>query len=103
MSIFGSDGAVIGSAFGAELGGMAAGEEREFAVTLGSLYLAGGSYFCVVAIGRGTHHSSPMEYDVVNDTLFFEVMSEQTETGAAVKWDSGWGRLSFRDFSVVPI
>ncbi|HEY7299160.1 MAG TPA: ABC transporter ATP-binding protein [Xanthobacteraceae bacterium] len=103
MTVFAADGAVIGSAFGPELDGMAAGEEREFAARLPLGGLVAGSYFCAVAIGRGTEHSSPVEYDVVNDTLFFEVTPKQTEMGATVKWDPGWGRLSFPDFSVVAV
>ena len=102
IGIYASDGAVIGAAIGSERDGMGAGEEREFSVTL-PLRLVAGSYFCTISVGRGTHHTSLVEYDVIAETLSFEVTPEQTESGAIAKWHSGWGRIAFEGLSVSPI
>ena len=102
IGIYASDGAIIGAAIGSERDGMGAGEEREFSVTL-PLRLVAGSYFCTISVGRGTHHTSLVEYDVIAETLSFEVTPEQTESGAIAKWHSGWGRIAFEGLSVSPI
>jgi hypothetical protein len=99
MSVFSSDGAVVGTAFGPELDGLAAGEERNFAVRL-PLRLVAGLYFCGIAVGCGTHHTSLVEYDVLSETLFFEVAPEETHAGAIVKWHSERGHVAFAGLSV---
>jgi lipopolysaccharide transport system ATP-binding protein len=102
IGIYASDGAIIGAAIGSELDGMGAGEQREFSVTL-PLRLVAGSYFCTISVGRGTHHTSLVEYDVIAETLSFEVTPEQTESGAIAKWYSGWGRIAFEGLSASPV
>jgi lipopolysaccharide transport system ATP-binding protein len=97
MSVFAADGTIVGSAFGQALEGMVAGEEREFSVRL-PLRLVAGSYFCGVAIGRGTEHTSLIDYDVVSETLDFQVAPQQTAGGGIVQWNAGWGRVSFAGF-----
>jgi lipopolysaccharide transport system ATP-binding protein len=94
MTIFAHDGSPVGSCFGPEIVGLACGEERELAVSLPSLRLAPGSYFCGVSIGRGDHRSTHLEYDSVHETLFFDVMSEETKSGALAEWHQGWGSIS---------
>ena len=102
MTVFTSDGSPAGNSFSREIEGLEGGEERDLTVTLSSINLAPGSYYCAVAIGRGTHRTSRVEYDIVTDTLFFEVMPEETESGAMAEWTTrDWGPICFKDLSVV--
>jgi lipopolysaccharide transport system ATP-binding protein len=97
MTVYTSDGSPVGSCFSSEIDGMAAGEEREVVVTLSSVDLAPGSYFCGVAIGRGNHRTQPIAYDVVQDTLYFEVSPEQTPAGGMAQWRKWWGPIVLQD------
>jgi hypothetical protein len=44
-----------------------------------------------------------VDYDVVLDTLFFEVSPERSPLGAMASWARGWGPISFPDLVVEPI
>ena len=99
MTVYTSDGTPVGNCFSSEIDGMAAGEEREVLVTL-SVDLAPGSYFCAVAIGRGSHRTQPIAYDRVADTLYFEVSPEQTPAGGFAQWSKWWGPIVFQDLAI---
>jgi hypothetical protein len=103
MTVFAADGYPVGSAFSPEIGGLNAGEERDIGVTLAPACLAPGSYFCGVSIGSGSNRSTNVDYDVVMDTLFFEVAPESTPLGSIASWMRGWGSVSFPDLSIEPI
>jgi lipopolysaccharide transport system ATP-binding protein len=100
MTIFSITGVPIGSAFGKEISGFDAGEVRELMVNLADIRLAPGSYYCAVAIGRGNNQASFVDYDIVQDTLYFEVMPESTSTGALVTWTNGWGFVPFPEMAI---
>ena len=100
MTVFTRDGSAAGNSFSQEIEGLEGGEEQDLTVTLSSINLAPGSYYCAVAIGKGTHRTSRVEYDLVTDTLFFEVLSEETEAGAMAEWPRDWGPICFKDLSV---
>jgi len=101
MTVFTRDGSPAGNSFSQEIDGLEAGEERDLTVTLSSINLAPGSYYCAVAVGKGTHRSRRIEYDIVTDTLFFEVMAEETESGAMAEWTTrDWGPICFKDLAV---
>ena len=100
MTVFASDGSAVGSCFSPEISAPAAGEECDLAVELASVRLAPGHYFCGVSAGRGSHRTSNIDYDVVLDTLFFEVVPETTELGSRVSWPHGWGSISFPDLAI---
>jgi lipopolysaccharide transport system ATP-binding protein len=99
MTVFSSTGVPIGSAFGPEVTGIEAGEVRELIVNLAPFPLAPGSYHCGVAVGRGNNKTSLVDYDVVHDTLFFDVMPESTGGGMLATWTSGWGFIPFPEMS----
>ena len=100
MTIFSSTGVAIGSAFGAEIPGFDADEVRELIVNLSGIRLAPGSYHCAVAIGRGNNQTSFVDYDIVQDTLYFEVMPESTSSGVLVTWTNGWGFIPFPEMAI---
>jgi lipopolysaccharide transport system ATP-binding protein len=100
MTVIASDGTPVGNSFSPEVIGLAAGEECELTVTLASFPLAPGHYYCGVSAGRGDHRGTITEYDVVTDTLFFEVGPERTQTGSMASWIRGWGSIVFPDLRV---
>lgn len=100
MTVFARDGSPIGNSFSPDSAGLSAGEERELVITLSSARLAPGSYFCGVSIGRGNHRTSIIEYDIVTETLFFDVGPEETAQGALSRWQRGWGSISFPDLHI---
>jgi lipopolysaccharide transport system ATP-binding protein len=102
MTVFTRNGAPVGSAFSREIDGLRTGEEREIIVTLSSTRLAPGSYFCGVSIGSGTNRSARVDYDVVLETLFFEVAPERTPRGSIASWEGAWGSISFPDLAIEP-
>lgn len=102
MTVFSNDGAPVGSCFSAEAAGLMAGEEREFSVELRSARLAPGHYFCGVSVGRGDHRTFSVDYDVVMDTLYFEVDYERAASGLLASWsNANWGSVSFPELNIV--
>jgi lipopolysaccharide transport system ATP-binding protein len=100
MTIFTADGSPVGSCFSPETAGLAAHVEEEVHVVMSEVRLAPGSYFCAVSVGRGNHHTTNVDYDVVTEVLFFEVQPEETEHGSMASWTRGWGPISFPNLSV---
>jgi lipopolysaccharide transport system ATP-binding protein len=95
MTILRTDGFPVGNSFGVEIPGLQAGEERELQVALPLPRLAPGSYYCAVAIGNGDNEKGRTEFDVVTDTLFFDVTPEKSDTGTVVEWQASWGAVVF--------
>jgi lipopolysaccharide transport system ATP-binding protein len=102
MTVFAISGSPIGSCFSPEIDGLKAGEERELEICLPSVRFAPGSYFCGIAIGRGSHRTSNVNYDIVLNTLNFEVGPEETSAGAMAEWHNAWGSISFPDLIIQP-
>ena len=100
MTVFSQEGAAVGSCFSQEMAGLGKGEEADIAVELQGVRFAPGKYYCGVSIGRGNHRSDNVDYDVVMDTLFFEVKSESTEAGSMAFWTRNWGTIAFPDLLV---
>ena len=100
MAVFARDGSPVGLCFSPDIAGLAAGEECELVVELGSVRLAPGHYSCNVSVGRGNHRSTNLDYDIVTDTLFFEVGPEKTAEGSIASWALGWGSISFPDLMI---
>ena len=100
LTLFTASGSPVGSAFSPEITGLKAGEERDFEVSLPAARLAPGSYYCLVTIGRGDARTAFVHYDIVCDTLFFEVGSEKTASGIMVEWGIGWGSISFPELTI---
>ena len=82
------------------IAGLDAGEVRELMVSLTDIRLAPGTYYCAVAIGRGNNQTSFVDYDAVQDTLYFDVMPEATSTAVVVTWTNGWGFIPFPEMTV---
>jgi lipopolysaccharide transport system ATP-binding protein len=100
MTVFAYDGTSVGSCFSDDSIDLAVGDEAEVAVTLLNPKLAPGAYFCGVAIGKGSHKTGHVDYDVVLDTLNFEVCAAPGEDTAISHWCQQWGRIVFDELSV---
>src|SRR5271165_840834 len=99
MTVFTREGTPVGCAEGPEITGLAAGEQREMRLTLPSFGLSPGSYYCGVSIGRGDHFTGLKDYDILTETLFFDVMPEINELGVLGTWHPNWGSICFADVS----
>ena len=97
MTIFTAEGAPVGSCFSKEDEGIGAGEQVEIQVVLPNPRLAPGRYYCGVAVGKGDNRNGHVDFDVVLDTLAFEVRPEEGEDGTVATWARGWGTLVFSD------
>jgi lipopolysaccharide transport system ATP-binding protein len=102
MTVFASDGAPIGCGFSPEIDGMEPGVEREVAITLPFDRLAPGAYHCGVSIGSGSNQSSFIDYDIVLDTLYFEVGPQRTSNGVLASWAHTWGLIALPDLIIEP-
>jgi lipopolysaccharide transport system ATP-binding protein len=101
MTVIADDGTPVGTCFSRELAGLMPGERRELIIELPSVRLAPGSYFCNVTVGYGSHRSSFVDYDIVLDTLHFQVEPERTSAGSLASWPrANWGSISFPDLAI---
>ena len=100
MVVFASDGTPVGASFSDGVLHLGPGEEAELDVVLSEPGLAPGAYYCGVAIGRGSYKTGHIDFDVVLETLQFEVCAAPGEDTAVSHWCHQWGRIVFKDLSV---
>jgi lipopolysaccharide transport system ATP-binding protein len=100
MTIYARDGTPVGSAFSPEIEGFAASAEHEVMVTVPFDRLAPGAYHCAVSIGSGSNQSTIVDYDLVMETLNFEVIAQRTPNGTMASWLSSWGSITFPDLEI---
>jgi lipopolysaccharide transport system ATP-binding protein len=100
VTIFTSEGTPVGTCFSAERPGVRHEEEFEAELMLSEPRLAPGHYYCGVAVGKGDHRTGHVDFDVVLDTLFFEVRPDQGDGGTVASWKRGWGTQVFPDLLV---
>jgi lipopolysaccharide transport system ATP-binding protein len=89
------DGTRVGTVFGPETHALKKGEIASYRMELHDLRLAPGGYSCVLFTGQGNQKSDRIEFDLVRDVLFFEVLSGLREDGAMSEWLSVWGPIQF--------
>ena len=98
--VFASEGTPVGACFSEGVLHLGLGEEVELEVTLSEPGLAPGAYYCGVAIGKGSHKTGHIDFDVVLETLHFEVCAAPGEDTAVSHWSHQWGRIVFKDLLV---
>ena len=96
MTVFAADSVPVGSCFSAEQPGPKRGEEVEYKLTLPSPKLAPGHYYCGVAVGKGDHRTGYLDFDVVFETLMFEVSPQEGEGATLASWHRTWGPIVFQ-------
>lgn len=97
ITIYSAEGVPVGGSFSTDYPGMTRGETADVLLTLPRPQLAPGHYFCAVGVGKGNHKTGHIDYDVVQDTLFFEVFPQEGHDGTAAIWTRGWGPIIFQD------
>jgi lipopolysaccharide transport system ATP-binding protein len=95
MTVFANDGTPVGSSFGPGVVRITAGGVHEIEVVLRSPCLAPGAYYCGLSVGTGDHRTGHVDFDVVLDTLNFEVRPPAGEDSTAVSWPRNWGTIVF--------
>jgi lipopolysaccharide transport system ATP-binding protein len=93
ITLFQFDGTPVGNAFGPESHAIRRGEVATFLMELKDLRLARGRYYCALATGKGNHLSDRIEYDIILDVLYFEVMGPLRPDGVMSEWFSVWGPI----------
>jgi lipopolysaccharide transport system ATP-binding protein len=99
MTVFATDGMPVGSSIGPEFTRLIGHDQFDIRVRLPHPSLAPGQYYCGVSIGRGSHTSRHVDYDVVLDVLSFEVVPEEGDAGTLSNWGRDWGRIRFQPLS----
>jgi lipopolysaccharide transport system ATP-binding protein len=97
MAVLDVQGTVVGSSFGPGSIALKAGQEAEVRLAVPGMRLAPGKYYCGLSIGKGNYRTGHVDFDVVLDTLHFEVRPEEGDAGTVAFWTRGWGSIIFPD------
>lgn len=93
--VFRFDGSPVGSAFGRDLQPPPVGI-ADYEVSLTGVRLAPGRYFLALAVGRGDPSSGFSNYDVVTESVHFEVLPPTASGGDTLApWEQVWGPVRF--------
>jgi len=95
LTIFKIDGTPVGSTFSAEDLSILKGEEAMFELRLSNLKLAEGQYYMGMAVGKGNERTGHIDFDIILDVLYFEVMSHKGDSGTRAYWAPNWGAIRF--------
>jgi lipopolysaccharide transport system ATP-binding protein len=90
----------VGSSFSPSLVGIKRGELKTFMITIQSPNLAPGNYYLGVAVGVGDHKTGYINYDVVHDVLYFNILHEVSEGGVLAIWSKTWGEIVFQPLGI---
>jgi lipopolysaccharide transport system ATP-binding protein len=88
-----NDGTAVGNCFGPEMPGFRAGEVADVRLTLPFAGFAPGHYCCTVAVGRGVDQQGSVNFDVVTDSVHFEVGPLLGPSGTFAAWPGAWGAV----------
>ena len=98
ITIFNQDGSAIGSCFSESFADFNKNRNYKFLVSLTNHNLAPGHYYCGVCIGQGNYKSGYIDFDVVLETLNFEIRQEG-EAGTMFNWQKGWGNIVYKSLN----
>jgi lipopolysaccharide transport system ATP-binding protein len=103
MTILKMDGTSVGNFFGPEDCSINKDEVATYRIQISDLRLARGVYYCAVAVGLGNHLKERVEFDVVTNVLYFEIMPPVGTNGTISEWYPHWGAIRFKEPRVVRI
>jgi lipopolysaccharide transport system ATP-binding protein len=95
LTLFRNDCVPVGSVFSDGSLALAAGEERDFKVTIPNPRLAPGRYHVGISVGTGSNATGHRDYDILLDVLHFAVLPPAGEEGTQASWVAGWGAIRF--------
>ena len=93
MTIFALDNTPVGSSFGNDEISLRAGQVTDVRISLANARLAPGKYYCGLSVGKGDYRTGHVDFDVVLDTLQFEVSPEEGAGGTVSCWVRSWGPI----------
>jgi lipopolysaccharide transport system ATP-binding protein len=102
VTIFSNEGTPVGGCFSPDDRQAEAGETVTFRLTIARHQLAPGHYYCDIGIGKGDPRSGHVDYDVVPQTLQFEVLPTPGQDGLMSYWHPGWGRIIYPELRIEP-
>jgi lipopolysaccharide transport system ATP-binding protein len=103
ITVFKTDSTPVGNVFGPPIHSVAQGEVAEFRMVLHDLRLAKGTYYCAIATGLGNDLEERIEFDIVVDVLYFEVLAPLRADGTMAEWFSGWGAVRFKQPTITQL
>lgn len=93
LTIFTATGIPVGSSFSDEIFSIATNQEEIIDITIPPVRLSPGQYYISIALGRGSHETGHIDFDIVASALDFEVEAPPLEGGGAASWAAGWGNI----------
>lgn len=93
LTIFSADGNPIGSTFGPPSCNLPKNTESIIQFSVSGVKLSAGAYHFAIAVGRGDHLSGHTDYDIILNTLHFEVRPEIGIDGLLTQWSPNWGKI----------
>lgn len=93
--VYSADGMSVGTSFGRNGIEIKEGEKIYLNITIPNPGLAPGNYYCGLAIHQGSPEDGIIDFDVVSDTLNFEIKPSGRNSGLAARWHREWGKIVF--------
>ena len=101
FSISKIDDTPIGTFFSDEIFSSKKGVTSEILLTIKNHQLAKGQYYLSFSVGVGNEVIGITDYDVVLETLFFEIMYADSDKEKMISlWSSNWGSVNFQNVNL---
>jgi lipopolysaccharide transport system ATP-binding protein len=102
-TIYKIDGTPVGNMRGPEIHSIKKGEVATFRMELCDHRLAPGKYYAHMATGTGDIQSKIIDFDIIDDVLYFEMMGPEGVGGTRSVWSRSWGSIRFKEPRVIRI
>lgn len=92
----------VGSSFSSEFKVKDIEQVNSAIITLEDHKLAPGNYYIAISVGMGNQNTGYKNYDVLQRTLKFEIISEDNNSykSNTSVWHNSWGRIQFTQLSI---
>jgi lipopolysaccharide transport system ATP-binding protein len=101
FSVFKIDESPVGTFFSQEIFSCDKGEEKEILLELTNHQLAKGQYYLSFSVGVGNEITGITDYDIVIQTLFFEIMyADISKQKMIAMWVPSLGNINFQNVNV---
>lgn len=93
LTIFSISGVPVASSFSEECYTIKNCQQKTIEVVIPPIRLAPGKYYLSISVGKGTHKTGHIDFDILSGVLDFEIESPSSEDGSIAHWTSGWGNI----------
>lgn len=100
ITVFSTEGIPVGSCFAPPSLSFDANKVYEIQVTLPSPRLTPGGYYCGLSVGTGSHITGVIDFDIVLNTLHFEINPFKGSDSTVASWPRGWGPILFDPLNI---